>query len=287
MAAALTRLDLLLVERGLVKSCEEARASVMAGLVLLDGRPAAKPGQRAARDAAVEVRGRPHPYVSRGGLKLEFALDRFGVAPRDLVALDVGAATGGFTDCLLRRGARLVYALDVGYGQLAWTLRNDPRVVCLERVNVRYLNPARLAPRPDLATIDISFISVGKAFPAVAAAVGPGGRVLALVKPQFEVGPRQVGKRGVVRDAALHRATLEGAAADAARAGLAPLGATYSPILGPAGNMEFWLLLAVPAARVPPGGPATPGAGATAIAAPVAAAIAGAVAEAHQALATK
>jgi 23S rRNA (cytidine1920-2'-O)/16S rRNA (cytidine1409-2'-O)-methyltransferase len=191
-------------------------------------------------DAAVQVR-QGLPYVSRGGLKLAAALDAFGVAPTGWVCADIGASTGGFTDCLLQRGAARVYAVDVGYGQLAWTLRQDPRVISLERVNVRYLPGL---PEPvALATVDVSFIGLGLVLPRVAALLAPGGQVIALIKPQFEVGKRQVGKGGVVRDPVLHRAAVERVLAGAAALGLAPAGLIRSPVTGPAGNVEFlaWL----------------------------------------------
>jgi 23S rRNA (cytidine1920-2'-O)/16S rRNA (cytidine1409-2'-O)-methyltransferase len=179
------------------------------------------------------------PYVGRGGLKLAHALDRFGIDPGGMVALDAGASTGGFTDCLLQRGARRVYAVDVGKGLLAWTLRQDPRVVVMEGVNVRYL--ASLPEEVDLATVDVAFISLRLVLPAVARVTAPTGEVVALVKPQFEAGAAEVGKRGVVRDPRVHRRVLEGAIGAAREAGLSPAGLTASPIRGEAGNVEFLL----------------------------------------------
>jgi 23S rRNA (cytidine1920-2'-O)/16S rRNA (cytidine1409-2'-O)-methyltransferase len=199
-----------------------------------------KPGQQVLEDAEVQIQ-RGLPYVSRGGLKLAAALDAFGVNPAHWVCADIGASTGGFTDCLLQRGAARVYAVDVGYGQLAWSLRQDPRVVSLERVNIRYLEGL---PEPvALATVDVSFIGLGLVLPRVATLLVPGGQVIALIKPQFEVGKGQVGKGGVVRDPALHRAAIEQVLTQAAPIGLAPAGLIRSPIIGPAGNVEFlaWL----------------------------------------------
>lgn len=255
------RLDVLLVERGLFPSRERAQGAVLAGLVFVSGQPATKPGNRYPRDAEVEVRGADLPYVSRGGLKLEKALNVFGVDVTGLVAVDVGASTGGFTDCLLKRGAALVFAVDVGYGQLAWTLRNDPRVAVLERTNARFLDRETLArahtaagrggpgggavvdvgeaPIPRFATVDVSFISLDKILPALTRVLTPDGRVVCLIKPQFEAGRAEVGKRGVVKDREVHRHVLE-RVAEAARAnGFAVAGLTFSPVTGPEGNIEY------------------------------------------------
>ena len=231
------RLDVLLVESGLVESREQGQRLIQAGQVLVDGQMIDKPGHSVAADAALEVRGQPHPYVSRGGLKLEKALDHFAIPVAGRIALDVGASTGGFTDCLLQRGAARVYAVDVGYGQLAWSLRQDPRVVVMERTNIRYLESL---PEPcDLGTIDVSFISLDLVLPAVVRLVKPGAGILPLIKPQFEAGKGQVGKGGVVRDPAIHRAVLERVLGRANACGLAVLGLIRSPLLGPAGNVEF------------------------------------------------
>jgi len=234
------RLDELLVGRGLAESRSQAQRLILAGEVLVGEQVAEKPGQQVPEDADVQVR-QGLPYVSRGGLKLAAALDAFEVDPTGLVCADIGASTGGFTDCLLQRGAARVYAVDVGYGQLAWTLRQDPRVIVLERVNIRYLPGL---PEPvALATVDVSFIGLGLVLPRVAGLLTPGGQAVALIKPQFEVGKGQVGKGGVVREPALHRLAIERVFAAASVLGLAPAGLIRSPITGPAGNVEFlaWL----------------------------------------------
>lgn len=233
------RLDSLLVERGLFASREQARAAVLGGLVRVNGQKVDKPGTRIASGAQVDVLGPAWPYASRGGVKLARALDIFGVTLLGKVVLDVGAATGGFTDCALQRGAARVYAVDVGYGQLAWRLRQDPRVRVLERTNIRYLDPATLGERADLATIDVSFISLLKVLPAVKELLKPDGEVIALVKPQFEAGREKVGKKGVVRHPATHREVLQQVITGAAALGFACRGLTYSPLKGPRGNIEF------------------------------------------------
>jgi 23S rRNA (cytidine1920-2'-O)/16S rRNA (cytidine1409-2'-O)-methyltransferase len=230
------RLDVALVDRGLAASREQARARVLAGDVLVDGQVAAKPGVLVATAAALEVRSAP-AYVSRGGEKLAHALARFGVAVADRVALDAGASTGGFTDCLLQRGARRVYAVDVGYGQLDWRLRQDPRVIVMERTNLRQLDAL---PEPiGLATLDLSFISLRLVLEPVRRLLHPAGEVVALVKPQFEAGRGQVGRGGVVRDPAVHRTVLADVLGWAAGHGFAVRGLTASPLRGPAGNVEF------------------------------------------------
>ncbi|MDP2660471.1 MAG: TlyA family RNA methyltransferase [Dehalococcoidia bacterium] len=234
------RVDLALVRRGLVESREKASALILAGQVWAGDRVLDKPGALVSVDVPIRLLEQL-PYVSRGGIKLAHALDAFGLDVRERVVLDVGASTGGFTDCLLQRGAWKVYAVDVGYGQIDLRLRQDPRVVVLERTNIRYL---RLLPEnPDLATIDTSFISLEKVIPPVLALLGPGSFVLALVKPQFEAGRGQVGKGGVIRDPAVHRAVLERLCLWAGAQGLAVKGITASPILGPAGNREFFVYL--------------------------------------------
>lgn len=237
------RLDTLLVERGLAPTRNRAQALVLAGLVFVDGRRAERAGTRVSPDSSLEVRGAPHPYVSRGGVKLAHALAEFKVPVAGRVALDVGASTGGFTDCLLQHGARRVYAVDVGYGQLAWKLRQDPRVVCLERTNARYLQRSALGELAELVTADVSFISLRLVWPALAAVTVPGADVLSLVKPQFEAGRHRVGRRGVVRDGAVHREVLLSLLAAAPATGLEPVDLTFSPLLGPEGNIEFWLYL--------------------------------------------
>ena len=238
------RLDLLLVERGLCGSRQEASRLILAGKVRSAGGRLEKPGTLIPAETPLEIAGPPHPFVSRGGVKLRHALDVFHLEPRGRVCLDVGASTGGFTDCLLQAGARLVIAVDVGYGQLAARLRQDARVHVLERTNIRSLTASMLPARPDLATIDVSFISLGLVLPVVAALLDSPRELVALVKPQFEVGKGQVGKRGVVRDPVQHRAVLTRlASVDAARQ-LRVLGITASPLLGPMGNREFLMHLA-------------------------------------------
>jgi 23S rRNA (cytidine1920-2'-O)/16S rRNA (cytidine1409-2'-O)-methyltransferase len=234
------RLDALMHQRGLAESREKAQRLIEAGQVLVDGQPVVKVATPVAKDAALEVR-QPLPYVSRGGIKLEAALSAFGVDPQALVAADVGASTGGFTDCLLQHGAARVYALDVGYGQLAWSLRQDARVVVMERTNARYVD--RLPEPVDLATIDVSFISLRLILPQVKQWLGPSGQVIALVKPQFEAGVDQVGKGGVVRDERVHRAVLQGVLHEAQAQGWVVWGLIGSPLRGPKGNREFlaWL----------------------------------------------
>jgi 23S rRNA (cytidine1920-2'-O)/16S rRNA (cytidine1409-2'-O)-methyltransferase len=214
----------------------------MAGWVEVEGRLVDKPGHGVAEDARLEVRQPGEPYVSRGGRKLEAALDHFALDPRDLVCLDVGASTGGFTDCLLARGARRVYAVDVGYGQLDARLRSDPRVIAMERQNARHLAPDALPERVDLVTIDVSFISVVKVVPALLPLVASGGRLLPLVKPQFEAGRAAVGKGGVVRDEAVRRRTVEERVSELAGLGLVPRGTFESPVHGPKGNVESFAL---------------------------------------------
>ncbi len=245
------RLDQLLVQHGLAETRARAQALILAGEVRVNGAIRHKAGELVPDDAAIELIG-ALPYVSRGGYKLAHALDTFGLSPANLVALDVGASTGGFTDVLLQRGAARVYAVDVGYGQLDWRLRQDPRVVVVERTNIRYLEAlpppagAESSAAPilaDCAVIDVSFISLKLALPAVQRLIRPDAWIVALIKPQFEAGPAQVGKGGVVRDPAVHAAVVCDVLTFAASIGLPPHGLTRSPITGPAGNVEFlaWL----------------------------------------------
>jgi 23S rRNA (cytidine1920-2'-O)/16S rRNA (cytidine1409-2'-O)-methyltransferase len=237
------RLDTLLVERGLAESREKARAAVLAGRVLVGDTTVAKPGMLIPEAADVRlVAGAP--YVGRGGEKLAHALAAFGVDVRDLAAVDVGAATGGFTDCLLQRGARCVYAVDVGYGQLDYRLRQDPRVVTMERVNVRYLSS--LPQKVDLATVDVSFIGLEKVLPAIAGLLKPEGKIIALFKPQFQARRREVGRGGVVRDPLLQASLIGRFVAWAVGQRFRILGLTPSPLLGPAGTQEFFLLMLPP-----------------------------------------
>ncbi len=235
-----TRIDMLLVQRDLVSSRAEAQRLIMAGQVTVDGQPVTKPGTPVPTDAGITVAERL-PYVSRGGLKLEAALDAFALDVRGQVAADVGASTGGFTDCLLQRGAVRVYAIDVGYGQLAWALRRDARVVTMERTNARYLES--LPEAIDIATVDASFISLTLLLPRIRDWLKPDGQVIALIKPQFEAGKAQVGKGGVVRDPRIHREVLAHILTWCGENGLPPQGLIRSPITGPAGNVEFLALL--------------------------------------------
>lgn len=251
------RLDVAVVERGLYPTREKARRAIMAGEVAVDGVREDKPGVRVARSAAIEAHPRGSQYVSRAGLKLERALDEFGVDVSGKAAIDVGASTGGFTECLLRRGARRVYAVDVGYGQLAWELRQDPRVVVLERTNVRYLRADAVPEKVDILTIDVSFISIAKFLGHLLAFLSDGAAVIALVKPQFEAGREEVNKGGVVRSPAVHEKTLMRLVGHIADRGMHVRGLTYSPIKGPAGNIEF-LVYAVKE-EAPAGSVPTPG----------------------------
>ena len=237
------RLDRLLVDKGFVQSWERAKTIIMAGMVMVGDRVVDKAGTLVERDSHIRFKGRDHPYVSRGGLKLEEALRGFQVDPRDKVAMDIGAATGGFTDCLLQKGAKRVYAVDVGYGQLAWRLRHDPRVVNLERRNIRYLRPQEVGQRMDLVVIDTSFISVEKFLPNVLPMVRDGGEIVALLKPQFEVGKGEVGKGGVVRDKGKHQQVLDRISRFSESTGLKVKGILESPLLGPKGNREFFICL--------------------------------------------
>lgn len=241
--AARQRLDKLMAELGLAPSREKAQALIMAGQVIVDDHVVDKPGKQVPSDAGIRIRGETLPYVGRGGLKLRRALDVFGVDVNGLVALDVGASTGGFTDCLLQAGAARVFAVDVGYGQLAWKLRQDPRVVSMERVNIRYLTPEQLGSEPELAVIDASFISLSKVLPATLRLIKPGGRIIALIKPQFEVGKGEVGKGGIVRDPAAHERAIEGVRQTALSLGLTVAGLCDSPITGADGNREYLILL--------------------------------------------
>lgn len=240
MAQKKERLDRLLARRGLFGSREQARRAIMAGRVRVAGRRVDKPGTPVTADAEVEVTGPPRRFVSRGGEKLAHALDHFAVEPRDRVCLDIGASTGGFTDVLLTRGARKVYAVDVGHGQLDWKLRNDPRVVVLERTNARYLSRAEIPEPPDLIVCDASFIGLRTVLPAALDLAAPGARLIALIKPQFEVGRGRVGKGGVVRDPALHAEVCDTISRwlDGLH-GWSVLGIAESPIKGPEGNTEF------------------------------------------------
>ena len=231
------RLDLLLVERSLAETRAKAQAVIMSGLVYVNGQKADKPGMSYSEDAGLEIRGAACPYVSRGGLKLEKALRDFGVNPAGYICSDSGASTGGFTDCLLQQGAAKVYAIDVGYGQLAWKLRQDARVVVMERTNIRHVEA--LDDLLDLSVVDVSFISLKIVLPAIRRLLKPDGQVLCLIKPQFEAGKDKVGKKGVVRDPKTHREVLEGFLALAGELDFTVRNLTYSPVRGPEGNIEF------------------------------------------------
>ena len=238
------RLDRLLVERQLVASREEGRGKILAGEVLVDDRPVTKAGTLVATGAAIRFRSTPLPYASRGGFKLEKALREFQVNVAGKTALDVGASTGGFTDCLLIHGAARVFAVDVGYGQLAWKLRNDNRVIIFEKTNIRYLELSALPLAADLATIDVSFISLKLILSQVKTLLIPSGEIIALIKPQFEVGKGKVGKGGVVRSHEEHARVIDEIKTAAKQLGFTVRGVTESPLLGPKGNKEFLMHLA-------------------------------------------
>lgn len=237
------RLDQLVFDLGLAPSRERAKTTIMSGLVFVDGQRADKPGMSVSPESKVELRGEVMPYVSRGGLKLEKALKVFGIEPRGLTCIDCGASTGGFTDVLLQNGAKRVYAVDVGYGQLAWSLRQDPRVVTMERTNVRYLTHEQIPEDIDLAVMDLSFISLRLVLPPVYELLRAGAIAVCLVKPQFEAGKEKVGKKGVVRDKKVHIEVLDNFLRFAGQAGFSVLGLDYSPVRGPEGNIEYlgWL----------------------------------------------
>ncbi len=237
------RLDVVLVERGLAESRQKAQACIMSGIVYVDDRKVDKAGFAVPEEATVEVRGKSLPYVSRGGLKLEKAMQTFPIDLSGAVAMDCGASTGGFTDCMLQNGAVKVYAVDVGYGQLDWKLRSDPRVVCMERTNARYLTREQIPEALDFVSIDVSFISLALILPALRPLMKPTGQLVCLVKPQFEAGREKVGKKGVVRDPAVHREVTERFYAQAEQFDFSVRGMTFSPIRGPEGNIEYlgWL----------------------------------------------
>jgi 23S rRNA (cytidine1920-2'-O)/16S rRNA (cytidine1409-2'-O)-methyltransferase len=244
------RLDLALVRRGLAESRERAQGMILAGLVEVAGQPVDRSSYRVASDREISIRGPEHPFVGRGGLKLAAALEQFSIDPTGMTALDVGASTGGFTDCLLQRGAAKVYAVDVGYGQLAWRLRQDPRVVVIERCNARYLDRTAIAEKIHLATIDVSFISLALILPAVARVVDETGVVLALVKPQFEIGKGKLGKGGVIRDDRIRRDTINQVRRAIEAQGWRWLEEMPSPIAGQKGNVEYFVRLRQDRARL-------------------------------------
>lgn len=250
------RLDILLVERGMAQSREKAKSLIMAGKVYSDeNNRLDKPGMMIDKDTSLQIKGDTLPYVSRGGLKLAKAIEKFKLDFRDKVVIDIGASTGGFTDCVLQNGAARVYAVDVGYGQLDWKLRCDERVISLERTNARYLDDGSISEKADWVVCDVSFISVVKIFPAITKILKENGQVIILIKPQFEAGRDKVGKNGVVRDPQVHLAVLEEVLTRAADYGLAVKGLDYSPIRGPEGNIEFlaWLVKSNNAGEILPG----------------------------------
>jgi 23S rRNA (cytidine1920-2'-O)/16S rRNA (cytidine1409-2'-O)-methyltransferase len=237
------RFDKLLVERGMVQRRERARALIMSGKAFVEGKRIDKPGTMINAEALLQLQGEDSLYVSRGGEKMEGALTAFGIDPQGMIVMDIGASTGGFTDCMLQRGAQKVYAVDVGYGQLAWKLQKDLRVVNLERRNVRYLKREEVQEETDLILIDTSFISIEKFLPHLLGFLKEGGSLICLIKPQFEVGKGEVGKGGVVRDKALHEKVIDRISTFSQRLGLKVLGITESPLLGPKGNREFFIYL--------------------------------------------
>lgn len=237
------RLDVLLVKHGLAQSREKAKAIIMSGAVYVDNIKEDKAGDTFDTEALIEVRGNTLPYVSRGGLKLEKAMNEFGVTLDAKIAMDVGASTGGFTDCMLQNGAVKVYSVDVGHGQLAWKLRNDERVVCMEKTNIRYVTPEDIPDRIEFASIDVSFISLMKVLPPVKELLTDNGEIVCLIKPQFEAGRDKVGKKGVVRDKAVHISVVKMIVEFARNLGFVTLALDYSPIKGPEGNIEYLLYL--------------------------------------------
>ena len=243
------RLDVLLVERGLAESREKAKTTIMAGLVLVDGQKTDKAGTMVKKEAGLRVLGDAIPYVSRGGLKLAKAIESFDIEMKGRIVADIGASTGGFTDCALQNGAARVYAIDVGYGQLAWKLRCDERVVNMERTNIRYVRPEDIGESLDFVSIDVAFISLTKVLGAVRPLLKAQGEIVALIKPQFEAGREHVGKKGVVRDAGIHEQVIREIVAFSRSLPLTALGMTYSPVKGPEGNIEYLLYLTTDMAR--------------------------------------
>ena len=246
------RLDVILTEKNIFPSREKAKASIMAGLVYVDGQRVDKAGTAVAEDAEITVKEALCPYVSRGGLKLEKALELYGFSLEGATAVDIGASTGGFTDCMLKNGAAKVFAIDVGYGQLDWKLRNDPRVVNMEKTNVRYLDTDTVDSDVDFISIDVSFISLRLIFPVAAKLLAEDGSLVCLVKPQFEAGREQVGKKGIVRDASVHKEVIENVIAYGKDNGLYSHGLTYSPVTGTKGNIEYLLYMKKTPAQTEP-----------------------------------
>ncbi|MBE6053542.1 MAG: TlyA family RNA methyltransferase [Clostridium sartagoforme] len=239
MSVKKERLDILLVEKGIFTSRERAKTSIMAGKIFVDGQRVDKAGEKVSTEAEIVFKGQEIPYVSRGGLKLEKAMKEFGIVLNDKVCMDIGASTGGFTDCMLQNGAKKVFSIDVGYGQFAWKLRTDPRVVCMERTNIRYVTPDKIGEEADFASIDVSFISLKKIMPATINLLSETGEVVALIKPQFEAGKEKVGKKGVVRDINVHKEVVNSIVDYLYSENLNILSLSYSPIKGPEGNIEY------------------------------------------------
>lgn len=239
MADKKERLDLLLVEKGIINSRERAKACIMEGKVYVDGQKVDKAGEKVSYNASIEYRGDKLKYVSRGGLKLEKAMNSYNISLEGKVCMDIGASTGGFTDCMLQNGASKVFSVDVGYGQFAWKLRTDERVVCMERTNIRYVTPEDIGEKLDFASIDVSFISLKKIMPATLNLLKEDGEVVALIKPQFEAGREKVGKKGVVREISTHKEVVYGIIDFLIEEDLNVLGVGYSPIKGPEGNREY------------------------------------------------
>lgn len=239
MASKKERLDILLVEKGICESREKAKTNIMAGLIFVDGQRVDKAGEKVKVDADIVFKGEKLKYVSRGGLKLEKAMNTFGINLADKVCMDIGASTGGFTDCMLQNDASKVFAVDVGYGQFAWKLRTDERVVCMEKTNIRYVTPQDIGVALDFASIDVSFISLRTIMPAVKELLGPKGEVVALIKPQFEAGRDKVGKKGVVREKSVHLEVINTIITFLLENDFNVLGLSYSPIKGPEGNREY------------------------------------------------
>lgn len=237
------RLDIILVDRGFFQTREKARGSIMAGVVFVNNEKVDKPGTKFAADCSIEIKENINPYVSRGGLKLEKAIKAFNLNLSGKTTIDIGSSTGGFTDCMLKNGAVKVFAIDVGYGQLAWELRNDPRVVCMERTNVRYVKPEDLGTLADFASIDVSFISLKKVLPVAYQLISAKGEIVCLIKPQFEAGREKVGKHGVVREPEVHEEVISSIIAFSIESGFTVLGLSFSPIKGPEGNIEYLLYL--------------------------------------------
>lgn len=237
------RLDVLLVQKGLAESREKAKTMIMEGNVFVDGQREDKAGTNFDTEAEIEVRGNTLKYVSRGGLKLEKAMKEFDISLEGMVCMDIGASTGGFTDCMLQNGAVKVYSVDVGYGQFAWKLRNDPRVVCMEKTNIRYVTPEDIADVLDFASVDVSFISLAKVLVPARELLRDGGRMVCLIKPQFEAGREKVGKKGVVRDPKVHEEVIHKVIDFALENGFSVHNLSYSPIKGPEGNIEYLLYL--------------------------------------------